>query len=498
MFQRTQHVRPGEAIWIMLALIAMLTGCSTVRRSSWAYDQSPAGYREAYGVYPATAGNGVTRHLVRSHTTAILVRPVSSAFELCSRAWDQVWDWGRRIDVRFVRFPFLNRKSVPEVVCDADGMDLVAWEQYLDRMTGQTTSMSDLAFMIDGAAFYTALESAIAGATNCIDLQTYLFDNDDVARGIADRLRARARQVEVRIICDGLGTYLSHMATAGSQPTNCVPIDNLPRYLCRGSEIRLRIIPNTWLSGNHVKCMIFDRRTAFIGGMNIGREYRYDWHDLMMRIEGDAVNHLAGDFERLWRHNGWGGDLAMLVPVRSEPVKPSTPGEVPIRFLRTKPTHAEIYRAQLEAIRRARAYIYIENCYLSDDRIIYELCRARKRGVDVRVILPGVVNHEIMEHSNRVSINTFLRNGVRVYIYPRMSHVKAAVYDGWACLGTANFDKLSLQVIRELNVATSHPETVDALLDALFIPDLEQSVELLKPVPLELKDHLIELVADEV
>jgi cardiolipin synthase len=167
-------------------------------------------------------------------------------------------------------------------------------------------------------------------------------------------------------------------------------------------------------------------------------------------------------------------------------------------LLYTLPTQAQIYRAQLEAIRRARAYIYIENCYFADDRILYELCRARKRGVDVRVIMPGVVNHKVMEYSNRIAINTLLHHGARVFMYPGMSHIKAAVYDGWACVGTANFDKLSLQINRELNLATSHAGTVKQLLEVLFDRDFEQSVEITEPVSLDLRDHLIELIADEV
>jgi cardiolipin synthase len=271
----------------------------------------------------------------------------------------------------------------------------------------------------------------------------------------------------------------------------------MPRYLCRGSNIQLRVIPNIWLSGNHVKSMIFDRRVAFVGGMNLGREYRHEWHDMMVRLEGSAVNLLSEDFQSTWCFNGWGGDFSTFLPASPTLPAPRAPGEVPVRFLRTLPADAQIYRAQLEAIRSARSHIYIENAYFADDRIIYELCRARKQGVDVRVILPNVVNHKIMEHSNRVAINTLLQHGVRVYIYPGMTHIKAAVYDGWACMGTANFDKLSLQINRELNLATSHPETVKRLLESLFEPDLRKSTEIIEPVPVNLTDHLIELVADE-
>ncbi len=82
-------------------------------------------------------------------------------------------------------------------------------------------------------------------------------------------------------------------------------------------------------------------------------------------------------------------------------------------------------------------------------------------------------------------------------MFPGMSHIKAAVYDGWACVGTANFDKLSLQINRELNLATSHSETVERLLEMLFDQDFKRSAEITEPVSLDLKDHIIELIADE-
>lgn len=457
----------------------------------------PENYSEAYGLYPAVGSSGVAGHLVRSHSTAILVRPASSVYELANRLLDQMWDTGRRLEVRFVRFPALDSGPVPDLLSDPVPMNLAEWEAWLDQSCGDNRATAEVEFIIGGERFYSELERAINEAASSIDLQIYLFDNDDVARAIADRLRARSHEIKVRVIFDGLGTYLSHLATSDSQPSDADFIENIPRYLCRDSDIRLRVIPNIWFSGNHCKSMVFDSRLAFIGGMNIGREYRYDWHDMMIRLEGGVVRRLAEDFENTWQHNSWGGDFAMMLPGLDLTDQYTEPGSVPVRLLYTLPDHAQIYRAQLEAIRRAGARIFIENAYFADDRILYELCRARRRGVDVRVIMPAVVNHAVMEHSNRIAINTLLEHGVQVYMYPGMTHVKAAVYDGWACAGTANFDKLSLQINRELSLGTSHPETVQRLIEELFEPDFTKSSEITEPVSLDLKDHLIELIADE-
>ena len=95
-----------------------------------------------------------------------------------------------------------------------------------------------------------------------------------------------------------------------------------------------------------------------------------------------------------------------------------------------------------------------------------------------------------------MTANALLKYGIRVYIYPGMSHIKAAVYDGWACLGSANLDRLSLRINKEANVATSDPQAVNELVESLFVPDFEQSPELTEPFPERWMDHLVETVGD--
>jgi cardiolipin synthase len=89
-----------------------------------------------------------------------------------------------------------------------------------------------------------------------------------------------------------------------------------------------------------------------------------------------------------------------------------------------------------------------------------------------------------------------MEQGIRVFIYPGMSHVKAAIFDGWVCLGSANWDKLSFKVNKELNIATSYEPAVDALKKRLFEEDFAKSVELTEPFPERWSDHLVEVLAD--
>jgi phosphatidylserine/phosphatidylglycerophosphate/cardiolipin synthase-like enzyme len=107
-----------------------------------------------------------------------------------------------------------------------------------------------------------------------------------------------------------------------------------------------------------------------------------------------------------------------------------------------------------------------------------------------------VGNHGPINKSNALAANAMMEHGIRVYVYPGMSHVKAAVFDGWACLGSANWDKLSFRTNRELNIATSDQGSVEELMKRVFEPDFERAVELTEPFPERWSDHLVEILAD--
>jgi cardiolipin synthase len=152
----------------------------------------------------------------------------------------------------------------------------------------------------------------------------------------------------------------------------------------------------------------------------------------------------------------------------------------------------------VEAIRNSQSYIYLQNAYLSDAVIIHELAKARLRGVDVRVIIPMEGNHGVMNGNNVVAANKLLEYGVRVFAYPGMSHIKAAIYDGWACVGSANFDKLSFQVNKEMNLGSSDPTFIRDLIDKVFDPDFEAAAELTEPLPTGWKNTFASIVASQL
>lgn len=241
--------------------------------------------------------------------------------------------------------------------------------------------------------------------------------------------------------------------------------------------------------------------------MNIGREYRSDWHDMMIEVTGPLLGWMQKTFDRCWAHHGWGGDLAeMAAQLRSGRKAaariPVPAGAIPVRPLYGTAIHSDIKTSQFAALRAAQQRIWLENSYLTDSHYIHELIQARHRGLDVRVILPEENDSPLIKLSNKALIPRLLRHGIRVWTVPEMSHVKAAIYDGWATVGSANYDRLSFRVNQEFNIGYSDPATVETLRRDLFLKDMDRGRELLS-VPetspaQNLADSLIQLLASQL
>ncbi len=433
----------------------------------------------------------LTRTII-GHIQAVINQPVTSITRLFTMVSVSTVDLARPTPLALVEYdpiPPLNA---------GEGMDLVQWEAYLDEITGSSPSSGRLEYLVDGVSFFPRLIDTVSTASESVYLRIYIFDDDDYATRIADLLKRRSTELEIRVLVDELGTLGATMADSASLPPGHVPATSIMRYLEQDSDVNVRSVSNIWLSSDHTKSIIVDDRIAFIGGMNIGREYRYDWHDMMIELKGPVVSEIGRDFDRAWASAGFLGDLQRLGHIGPVDPVPASETDYAIRLLYTRPGDSQILRAQIAATRQVQQYIYLQNPYITSDAMLYELVKARRRGVDVRVIMPYQSDSGVITRSNVLVANAMLRNGIRVYIYPGMSHLKAAIYDGWACLGSANMDNLSLRTNREMNLATAHPSAVEALREQVFHADMEKSVELTEPLPANWADYLAELLADSL
>ena len=77
--------------------------------------------------------------------------------------------------------------------------------------------------------------------------------------------------------------------------------------------MEVRASANPWLTIDHRKCIIIDGRQAYVGGMNIGWKYRYEWHDMMVRLTGPVVGRLEKDYGEAWAHAGTFGGFCLCL-----------------------------------------------------------------------------------------------------------------------------------------------------------------------------------------
>jgi len=481
-------------------LIAVLAGCASAPRQGGMKDSQfvePAFDRGFQAQRAATKGAHFGLIVARSIYENPVNRPVSHFTSIASYASKSTRGLLRRVAIGSVQMPAL-RGDIPDV-SDAMPMDLEDFERKLDKITGTRRDSGRIRFLVDGDEYFCRLAAAVQNAKESIDIRTYIFDNDDFAVQLADELKTRSAEVRVRVMVDDLGNMIAMHADPDSMPIgHRVPL-SMRAYLESESSVDVRNVSNYWLTvSDHTKTTIIDQQIAFVGGMNIGREYRYNWHDLMMEVSGPVVDKLQFESDKAWARSGVFGDFANFFAFLKGKRHLAGKDGYPVRVLQTRNFDSDIHKAQIAAIRNARSYILIENAYFSDDETVYELAKARRRGVDVRVIIPSSGNHGSLNASNKITINDLLDHGVRVYEYPGMSHVKAAIFDGWASVGSANFDKLSLQVNKELNLATSDADTVKALLEQVFIPDMMMSTEIKERVAVTAANRLTEIAVDEL
>ncbi len=357
----------------------------------------------------------------------------------------------------------------------------VEFEKLLDRKHFPLAESGTLKWLVDGPGFFPELDRQIATARKSIHFQTFIFDNDDIAVRYANALKARADQVQVHVLFDDLGsTFAQICAPKTLGPLGFVPKDDMGDYLEKNSKASARRILDPWLVSDHTKLMVFDDQRAVLGGMNIGREYYSEWHDLMVKVEGPVVKSLAREYNRAWRKAGPWGDFALFrkpaILRRPKPVD----GGIPLRVFRTDPAEGryDILDATLLAIRGARERIWIETPYFAYHDIVQATAAAARRGVDVRVILPASGDSLIMDAGNLATANVLIHAGARVFIYPRMTHLKVMICDNWASVGSANLDTLSMKINRELNLTFSQVEAVERLNQTIFLPDFLNSRKL--------------------
>jgi len=385
---------------------------------------------------------------------------------------------------RLIRLPILAACLLQTLGC-VPALRLVPppgpppWQRHSDYVPGNRVRL-----LADGPATYQAMHEAIAAARNHIHVQTYILCDDEVGRKFTDLLVARRQAgVSVRLMYDNHGTlpcatreFLDGLEQRGLETINLRPP--------RPSSL---IDPFEYQHRDHRKLLIVDGRIAFTGGINYNDVYatssnltkRRDagWRDTNVRIEGPAVARFQELFLRRWRAHRPLPEL----PGNGFFPRLDAVGAAAVRAMESVGGSGrnEIYRDYLDAVRHAQLRVWLTHSYFTPEpNLMRELTAAARRGVDVRLLLPGFSDVPLTYPIARSTYGELLAAGVRVYERrDAFVHAKTAVVDGrWSTIGAANLDYRSMLHNDEVNAMILDDE-VAAAMERLFLLDAGQARE---------------------
>ena len=367
----------------------------------------------------------------------------------------------RRIKRRSLYSAHASRHGVPAIATD----DVTAahlgrlprrdrqFLQLLSRINQlPVSSAGSLHVLRDAKEFYAALEARIAGARHHVHLEVYIWNADETGGRFLKLLADAARRgVIVRLLLDGVGSH----AFAESLLRDYIGAGGHFSWFQSLDPKRNRFFLNL---RNHRKLQVIDGTAAFVGGMNIGREYEGldpalgHWRDVQVEADGSVVHELQDVFADDWFF-ATGERISAPAYFPESHVHAGCLTHVvlggPDR--RNEPISKSIVSLLNEASDR----VWIATGYfVPDDIILAALELAASRGVDVRLLISEKNDHPWLVVVGRSYYGQLLAAGVRIFEYSvGINHAKIMLADDrWAMIGSANLDYRSMRLNFELNL----------------------------------------------
>lgn len=327
---------------------------------------------------------------------------------------------------------------------------------------------NDVEIYSTGTAKFSKLTHDLRNAKRFINLQYYIFENDELGRKIACILMERARAgVKVRVIYDHVGSF--HVSSDFFKKLNRAGVEAYPFFKVAFIPFASRV---NWR--NHRKIVIIDGEVGYIGGMNIANRYLDGgkfplWRDCHLRIEGPAVSALQYSFALDWSF--------MRNQIIDDECNMEPKGNVGIQAITGGPMNQwnNIAHVFLRAIVGAKKRIFLQTPYfLPPESLLKALQNAALAGIDVRVMIPRHSDSWMLSYSSRSYITECLRAGIKIYFYNAgMLHSKVLIIDDeLSSVGSTNFDFRSFEHNFEANLILYSPE-LNAELRKVFLDDQE-------------------------
>lgn len=341
------------------------------------------------------------------------------------------------------------------------------------------TTNNKIDLLIKGDTAFPAMMKDIDAAKDHVHVSFYIFSNDAQGNEMADKLiAAKKRGVDVRIMMDGIGSQLINPMSEN--------YDLIKKMESAGIEIRKNHVIDVTRDSqimnhpDHRKIVITDGKVGYTGGMNMANHYRSEYHDVMVRAEGDVTKQMQTEWMSGWMHLGGkiGGDDDSFKARYFPEYKPGeAPGKMHITNMQSIPgENTAILKMYLDKINTAQKSIKIENPYCTNPDIQNALIKAAKRGVDVSVILPGESDHAFSHLAAAQKYPEMINAGVKIYAYPGFNHDKVMVVDDkFTTVGSSNLDDVALYHIYEMNLNVESEAFAKETSERLFAKDISIS-----------------------
>ncbi len=348
------------------------------------------------------------------------------------------------------------------------------------------TKGNKVTLLADGQETYGAMFKAMEQARDHINLESFIIEDDETGGKFADLLlQKQAAGVQVNVLYDSVGSmntpaaFFQRLRDGGIQVVEFNPINPLKAQKDWGPTHR-----------DHRKILIVDGKVAIIGGINISEVYSSTpfkreqkdkvpirWRDTDIQTEGPAV----AEFQKLFLDT-WSKQKGPQLVGRNYFPALKEEGKALVRVVGSTPGESNRipFIVYVSAMVFAESSLHITNSYfIPDDQIVKALTDAAKRGVDVKIILPGITDSKLALYAQRYHYTELLQAGVRLYEHSdALLHAKTAVVDQvLATVGSTNMDFLSLLNNDEVNAVILNREFAVAM-EQMFVRDLADSKQI--------------------
>lgn len=335
-------------------------------------------------------------------------------------------------------------------------------------------------------------------AKRCIYVEYFIIQPGKFWDGLTEIMAQKVTEgVDVRVMYDDLGsigTYsVSNIMELSKKGIKCIPFNP---FLFIKSQLNNR---------DHRKIMVIDGEIAYSGGVNLADEYINEvqrfgrWKDIGFRITGEAVESYRYMFAEFW--NAFSADKIEKDGLCAAQPQQENGYILPYYDspMREEHTSNEFFT---EILSLATDYVWFYTPYLIlGDALFDAFIRAAKRGVDVRIIMPGIPDKKMVFRLSRSYYEDLIKAGVKVYEYqPGFVHAKAFVADDKiAGIGTVNLDYRSLFLHFECNAAFYKADIVESLKQDYLATEHESVQRTLGDVKKgalhRLGDHFLRVIA---